>query len=373
MFARKWQRGDFTEAAMMDPKLAKVLFTEDGMFRPLGLQHFAKMRTGWREVFTVEGAVHIDTLLSNFAVNYLDLQDQAIAAMFMPVIPVPFQTGGYPIWSQADLWKLEDDYRAPGTEANQIAARVTSATYHCKPYALKSRMPIEVSQNADPAIALMLQDQNRARMILNKLLLSMEVRVSCLTFNTANVGSNAAVASAWNDATTGHSNPMGDLNTAIDNVQNATGFKPNEFIMGINAWKACRRHADVVTKSTNPNYLAGGNYPNVLQVAQLFEMEAIYVGGQQINTAQGGAAYSGARIWGSSALVCFNERAPAIDVPTFCAAFEWQGGPVPNWAVRRFPYEDKTDAQELQIGYYRDEKVVSAPLGFLLTGVSSIT
>jgi len=373
MFSLKWKRGDFTEAAMHDPKLAKVLFDDEGQLRMLGLREMASVKWKAHQIFSVEGQVHIDTLLSNFALNYLDLQDQAIAPMFMPVLPVPFKSGGYPIWNQADLWRLEDDFRAEGTEANQIGYRVTSGQYYCRNFALKDRTVIEAMNNADPAIALMMRDQSKAQAIMNKLLLGMEVRVSSLVFTTGNVGSSAAVASAWNASTSGNSNPVGDLNTAIDNVQNATGYRPNMFVMGVNAWKAARRHGDIVTKSTNPNYLAGGNYPNVLQVAQLFEVDAIFVGGAQINTAQPGAAYSGTRVWGSQALVCFNQLQPSINVPTFCAAFEWQGGPVPNWSVRRFAYEEKTDAQEIQIGYYRDERIVSKPLGFLLTGVSSIT
>lgn len=315
------------------------------------------------------GNVHVDRLLTDFAVNF---QPQGMIGdrIFTPV-NVPKQTDIYATYTQADLFRVDDTRRAPGTEANIARIRVGSAAFTCRNYALKAQITQEERANADP-IFMMNLEQQRTATIMNKLLLDQDVRVASLAFNTSAIGSNAAVASSWSDPITGHSDPMGDVWKASDNVENATGYRPNVVVFGLNPWKAFRRHQDVITKATNPNYLGGGNYPNSQEVARLLEVDEVLVGGAQQNTAQDALAQTLARIWGNSTLVMYRTSAPRVDAPTLGAMFRWSGAPVPPFAARRFPFDDRRGVDEIQIDYYQDEQIVASAFGFLLTSCSSI-
>lgn len=306
------------------------------------------------------GKLYIDPLLSNFAVGFEPRG--LIAPKVFPIVDVPRQSGVYAVFEQADLFRVGDTRRAPGTEANRIRFRVGSDTYFCTNYALKTQVLLEEVANAD-AIFRMKLDQQRVSGALTMLSMDWENRLAGRLFNTTNVGSSVQVSSSW---TSSSSNPVGDLNTAIDNVQNATGYRPNTIVIGVEAWRALRRHPDVINKSRNPNIVAGGNYPAAEEVARLFEVDRILVGAAYRNTAQEGLPQNLKPIWGPHALVAYMEYDQLIDAPTFGAAFRWVEAGVPNMQVERLPYDSRVKAQELEVGYFQDDKIVAKPLGFLV-------
>ncbi len=310
---------------------------------------------------TLLGKLYIDPLLSNFAVGYAPRG--LIAPQVFPIVDVPRQSGVYAVFEQADLFRVGSTLRAPGTQANQIRFRVGSDTYFCTNYALKTQVLLEEIANAD-AVFRMKLEQQRVAGALTMLSLDWENRLAGRLFNTSNVGSSVQVASSW---TSSASNPVGDLNTAIDNVQNATGYRPNTIVVGVEAWRALRRHPDVINKSRNPNIVAGGNYPAVEEVARLFEVDRILVGAAYKNTAQEGQPQNLKPVWGPHCLVAFMEHDQLIDAPTYGAAFRWVEAGVPNMQVERLPYDSRIKAQELEVGYFQDDKIVAKPLGFLVS------
>ena len=68
--------------------------------------------------------LHIDKHLSNVAMAYRPMG--MIADLIAPIVPVGKQSDLYPVWSQADALRVEDDKRAPLTEANLITQDVSS-------------------------------------------------------------------------------------------------------------------------------------------------------------------------------------------------------------------------------------------------------
>ncbi len=310
---------------------------------------------------TMLGKVYIDPLLSNFAVAYQPRQ--FIAPQVFPIVPVPRQSGIYAVFEQADLFRIGDTKRAPGTEASKVRFRVGSDTYFCNNYAQKTQVLLEEVANAD-AVFRMKLEQQRTALALNVLDMDWENRLAGRVFSTANVGSSVQVASSW---TSSASAPVSDINTALDNVENATGYRPNTMVIGVEAWRALRRHPDVINKARNPNIVAGGNYPAVEEVARLFELERILVGTAFKNTAQEGQAATLKPIWGPHCLVAYLERQAGMDAPTYGAAFRWAEAGVPNMQVERLPYDARIKAQELEVGYFQDEKIVAKPLAFLVS------
>ena len=316
------------------------------------------------------GKGYIDPLLSNFAISYAP--DGLIAADVMPIVPVIKQSGVYAIFEQADQFRIPDTTRAPGDEAKIVRFRVGSGVYNCLPYALKSQIPIEDLANADGAFRTFLET-GRIGTVMNQLMLDWENRTAALFFKTGNVGSSTLCASLWSTAGGGGS-PFSDINTQIDNVQNATGIRPNTLIFGIQAWKDLRRHNEIInkTKSLGAYRVAAAGaagMPSEMEVAELFEMDRVLVGRAYKNTAQELGALNLIPVWSAHCWVGHIRTGDQLTGATFASAFRWQVPGVPALQVERLPYRATIKAEELEVGYYQDERVTAKPLGNLITGV----
>ena len=310
--------------------------------------------------------LHIDVLLSNVAIGYF--QENNIAGMIAPVVQVGKQSDAYAIYSRADALRIENTRRSPGTEANKVSRTISSSTYYAQNYALKYPVTIEDRENADP-----IHRQNiindGARYITDKLALDWENRVSTLVNNTSNVGSSAAVASEWDAAAS--SDPLGDMNTALDNVQDLTGARGNRIVMGLAAWRSLRRNDQILNRLFGSNN--GGGYANRQQVASLLEVDELLVGGAYRNNANEAQAESLVNIWGDNVLAYYAPSAPSRDAPSFMYSFRWAAGGLPNMQAERHPFDSRTKSEEVEVGYYQDEVITGANYSFLLTAVNSST
>lgn len=313
--------------------------------------------------------VHVDVPLSNVAIGYTP--KGFIADQIAPIVPVNKQSDGYYIWSQADAFRVDDDLRAPGTEANVIARSVTSDTFFARNYALKDRIPYEDIENADASF-IITKRNSRAVFIKNKLMLAMEKRVALKCTSGSNVGSYSAVASAWTTYTTAKSAPIADINTAIQNVEDTTGYKANSIIFGRYAWRHFREHEDVIDRIYG-SVDKGRSARIVTQemVKALFELDRVLIGGAYYSTADEGQSASLAQLWNDNVLVYYAPMTPAgpeQEEPSFMYSFRWNK--IMNMEARVFDLP-KAKAEEVELGYYQDEKITASGLGFLLTGVGS--
>ena len=309
-------------------------------------------------------ALHIDTFLSNMAIGYRP--QGFIADMIFPTVPVDKQSNVYPVFDRGDRTRIENTTRAPGTRARIVTEGIGSGTYFCKNYALATPLVLEDKVNMDAVLYNGLAN-GRATYLLDKLLLDWERRVALLVTSGSNVGSYSAVTSAWNGA----GNPIGNLNTALDNVQNSTGYRPNRIVMGLDAWKAFRRDSNVRNLIFGTNN--GGGYPNTAQVAQLLDVDDVMIGGAFYNSKEEGQTETLSRIWADNVLAYYAPSAPAIDRPSFAYNFRWSDPGIPNLQVERHPYDTRTKSEDIEVGFYQDEKVTAASYGFLLTAVNSST
>jgi len=311
--------------------------------------------------------LHIDAALSEMALGYRP--DGFVADTIMPIVNVSKQSDLYTIWSREDRLRVHDTKRAPRTEAKRIEESVSSATYYCKNYALKSSIEIEQFKNADP-IYLDNLNQGKVELVMDGLMIDWEVRVANQVTSGSNVGSYSAVSSAWNDGGAG-SDPIGDVNIMLDNVQYSTGKRPNRLTFGLKAWQVFRRHVDVRNIIFGTNN--GGGFASVAQVADLFEVEQISVGGAFQNTAGEGLTENLSAIWDDHVLAHHTPTSVSKDRPSFAYGFRWNQPGLPNMQVERHPYDTKIKAQDVEVGYYQDEVITGAEYGFLLTNVTSST
>ena len=312
-------------------------------------------------------AAHIDHHLSNVAINYRPAG--FIADRIFPVVPVPKQSDTYVIFEQADLFRQEKTARSRGGEANKIHSRVSSAGFYCENYALKADVTVEDRANAD-AVFVRQFEEGRVMRLQDALFLDWEVRAANLITSGSNVGSFAAVGSAWTDYT--NSDPLGDIWTAVDNVEVATGYRPNHILFAGTAWRNFRRNISVIDKATGTAVSGGGLYPVAAQIEDLLEVNVL-VGNAWRNTAEEGQPISLSQIWGDHVAVYYAPEHPSVEAPSFGYNFRWSAPESPNMQVERHPFDSRRHCSEVEIGYYQDEIVTAAPLGFLITNVTSST
>lgn len=308
--------------------------------------------------------LHIDRLLSQMAIGYMG--NETIAGTIAPVVTVDKQSDAYSVFSRADANRTENDIRAPGTEANKITRTISSDTYFCKNYALKYPITIEDRENADPVFRQGLWN-DAASYVTRKLSLNWEVRAAALAFNTSNVGSSAGVASGWDNAAS--SDPIGDILAAMDNVEDLTGTRPNQVVMGNAAWRSLRRNDQILNRLFGTNN--GGGFANKAQVANLLEIPKILVGNTYRNTANEAQAESLSKIWLDHVLLSYVPTSPSRDEPSHMYTFRWATGGLPNMQAERHPFDPKTKTEEVEVGYYQAEKITGAEYAFLLLAVNS--
>lgn len=309
--------------------------------------------------------VHIDVPLSNIAIAYRP--EGFIADQIFPIVTVPKRSDGYYVWDIADAYRREETLRAPGTEANIISRSVASGTFYCKNYALKDRLPYEDIENADPGFILT-ERSSRAEFVKDKLYIDWEYRLANNVTSGSNVGSYSAVASGWGGS---GADPIADLNTCINNVQDATGQKPNSIVFGMAAWRLFRDNAAVLNKFYGTAGASStGRLVTMDMVKGLFDLERLLVGGAYRNTGEEGQNVSLSQIWGENVLVYYAPTSPRKDKPSLGYSFRWNG--VPGMSMQAEIFQDsKAKAEEVQLGYFQEEKITAKALGFLLTAVSS--
>ncbi len=310
--------------------------------------------------------LHIDRLLSQMAIGVAD--NALIANTIMPVVQVDKQSDMYTVFSRADAFRTEDDKRSPGTEANKITRSISSDTYFAQNYALKLPITIEDRENADPVFRQNLWGDG-AEYVTNKLMLAWEVRAATLVFSLTNVNSSAGVASEWDVAAS--SDPIGDIQTGMDNVQDLTGQRPNKCVMGIDAWRSLRRNDQILNRLFGSNN--GGGFPTRDQVKNLLEIDTLLVGEAYRNTANEEYAEVLAKVWTDNVLLAYIPDSPSRDKPSFAYSYRWTAPGLPNMQAERHPFDAKTKTEEIEVGYYQAEKVTGNEYAFLLLSVNSST
>lgn len=313
--------------------------------------------------------LHIDVNLTNVAINYQPYG--MIADLVAPMVSVGKQSDYFPVWDQADAFRVEDDKRAPGTEAHVITQRVSSDTYFADNYALKTKLTLEDRENMDAAYIGKLRN-GRAEFLKSKITLNWEKRLSDQITSGSNVGSYSTVISDWQEYDTGNSDPVGDITAGINNVYDSTGYKPNRCLMGELAWRHLRRHDDIAQMLYGSITDGKPRFASREQFKSMFEFDEFIVGGAYYNSADEGQTLSLTKMWLDYVLFYYAPPAASTEEPSFMYSFRWNKPGLANMTVEKHPYDTKTKSEEIELGYYQAEEITAKNLGFLLTHVTSV-
>jgi hypothetical protein len=230
-----------------------------------------------------------------------------IADEVLPIAPVGRSTFKYRKFNLPDGFTLPDSKVGRLSQVNQVEFGFTEVPGVVVDHALEDPIPnsdvIDAPEGYDPHGA-------AAEFLTDLILLNREVRTANLVFGassyaTANKTTLTGTAQ-WSDYA--NSNPVDAILTALDGVV----MRPNIGVFGQAVWTKLRQHPKVVNAYYGAGADAGAVATRVL--ADLLELDEIYVGRAFVNTAKKGQTAALAGAWGKSA--AFLYRADNVGTAT---------------------------------------------------------
>lgn len=319
------------------------------------------------------GQTHIDKVLTNISVKYMQDTSAFIADKVFPTVPVAKQSDRYFKYLKEDWFRDDAQERAMGTESAGGDYDIDNTpTYFCKKYAFHKDVFEEDRANSDDPLQ---PDQDATEFVVDKILLNKENNWARTYFTTGVwgqdlTGSNTATSSTvikWNDYA--NSTPVKDVDDMATAMQETTGKRPNTMVLGRQVYDALRQHPEILDRI---KYTQTGIITDQL-LAALFDVDRILVANAIQNTAKKGQTADMNFIMGKHMLLCYTESRPRLKAATAGYCFTWTGLLGANalgGRINRFSMPQLgigTERIECELAY--DMKVVAADLGAFVSGI----
>jgi hypothetical protein len=339
------------------------------------------LKFGDQQVFVLKAQptasdLHVNALLTNISVAYMQDAAAFIAGRAFPSLPVVKQSDRYTVYDRGFWVRSEMKQRGLSSESAGIGYKTdTTPTYYCPVYALHHDIDDQVRANADSVFAL---DNTATMLLTHQSLLKRELEWISKYFTTGiwsydRTGVAAAPGAnqflQWNDAA---STPIEDVRLYKRTIRENTGIEANKFVMGRGVYDVLVDHPDIVdrVKYGGQAPSGGGNPARVSKQAleALFEVDEILVANAIQNTAAEGQTASYSFVAGKHALLCHSAPVPGLLTPTAGYTFNWtgyMGAGASGGRILRFRMDHlKSDRVEIEDAF--DMKLVAADLGLYM-------
>lgn len=321
--------------------------------------------------------VHIDAILTNISVAYIQNTANFIADQVFPTVPVDKKSNLYFKYTKDDWFRDEAQRRADSTASAGSGYGLSTDTYSADVYAFHKDIGDQTRANSDNPLN---PDMEATQFVTQRLLLRREVQWASDYFApgvwtggdvAGNASPNGTTTTAfWDDyiaaPTSYTSNPIEQVDYAKAQVLSTTGYEPNTFVLGYKVFQALKNHPLLVDRY---KYTQAGAIITTDLLAALFGVDRVLVAKAVVNTGAEGANSNAADYGfttGNSALLCYTAPNPGLLTPSAGYTFMWtgiSGGLGTTVGVSRFRMEElKSDRVEGEIAF--DNKVVAADLGY---------
>lgn len=312
--------------------------------------------------------VHIDQILTNLSIAYIQDHGSFIADRIFPVLPVQKQSDRYFIYNKGDWFRDEAQRRAPATESVGSGYTLSDDSYFCDVWAIHKDIDAQTRANTDQPLN---ADRDATEFVTQRLMISRERQfvqnyLQAGIWETDWSGTTSAPSSTefihFDDYT--NSDPIRVFGDVIEDIEGRTGFTPNVCAMDSETWRVLKDHPDLVERY---KYTQSGIMTPQL-VAPLLGVDNILVAKGLYNTAKPGATDAFERIHDNFVFLAYVQPTPALLRPSAGYTFAWSGYGGANaygLTISRF-YLDliKADRIEGELAY--DQKVVATDLGAFL-------
>lgn len=312
--------------------------------------------------------VHVNRLLTNVSVAYMQSPSNFACAQAVPLIPVQKQADIYSVYTRSYFYRRQMAKRAAGAESAGGGYAVDNTnTYFCDKWALHRDITDDERANQDQPYD---ADKDTTEFLSLQALLNMEYEFASEIFKTATwtggtSGADVTPGTLW-DASGG--DPIADILGEMAVCHGKTGYTPNTLIVGHRAWNEGFLANDAVLDRIR--YTQRGVVTEDL-VASVLGLKQVIVAKGVANTAAEGAAESVSAITTEEdALLAYVEMSPSLLKPSAYYGFAWRGlmgaGPMAQ-RIKRFRMEQNA-ADRIEIEQAFDLKIVAADLGVYFDG-----
>lgn len=312
--------------------------------------------------------VHVDSVLTNVSVAFMQEQDAFIADKVFPIVPVQKQSDKYFVYDRSFWYRSEMKKRAPGTESAGGGFELTTASYSADVWALHKDLDSQTLANSDVDL-----ERDSTEWLSLQALLRKDKSWIASYFTTGLwTGDQTGVAAAPGanqflqfDQTT--SNPFVTIRAQILAIQQRTGYRPNTLVIGPQVYNVLVDHATLLDRI---KYTERGIVGADL-IAAALGIDRVVVALGIENTAVEGATPSYSYLAGKAMLLVYAAPRASLLTPSGGYTFTWTGlegaGAFgANISTIEMPWI-KSERVELEIAY--DQKLVSADMGVFFTAV----
>lgn len=303
--------------------------------------------------------VHVDKILTNISVGYKN--EAFIADQIFKAVPADKQSDKYPVFGK-EAFRLHQDFRAPGTEANEINYTYSDDQYYCSGHALRHPIPDETVANNDGIVDLEAQGTT---LLTEGVLLNKEVDAAAKVCTSGNYDSNLVYGSVtkWSDYT--NSNPITDVEAAKKQMHSMSGVRPNTLVLSDPVLSTLRFHPKLLAVI---QYVQRGIVTLDLLKA-VFEVDNILIGSALKSSAQNVAqADVLGYVWGKNAALLYIPPVPGKMTMAFGYSFMWNKDGNGAVQVRKW-YNEERRATLIEAERWYDQKVVCNVAGALFPSV----
>ena len=311
-------------------------------------------------------SVHIDAILTNISVAYLQNQDNFIADKVFPVIPVDKKSDKFFTYTKNDWFRDEAQRRAGGTESAGGGYGLSTGSYSADVFAFHKDVDDQTLYNSDSPLNPL---REATEFVTRRLMLRKEVQWNTDFFAGSIWGNDYDGVSGtpttnevkqWSDYAA--SDPIDDIEDAKSGILSTTGMEPNTLVLGYDVFRTLKNHPDIVDriKYTSAQTVTAD------MLAAMFDIPRVIVSKGVKATNVEGAAAAYAFTSGKKALLAYVAPNPGLLTPSAGYSFSWtgvSGGLGATVGTSQFRMESlKADRIEAEMAF--DNKVIASDLGW---------
>jgi Phage major capsid protein E len=315
--------------------------------------------------------VHIDAILTNISVAYLQNQDNFIADKVFPLVPVDKRSNKYFKYTKNDWFRDEAQRRAGGTESAGSGYNLSTDTYSTDVFAFHKDVDDQTISNADAPLNPL---REAAEFVTRRLLLRRELQFVSDYLTTSVWGTDITGVSGtpstnqvkqWSDFA--NSDPLEDIEAGKETILSTTGFMPNTLVLGYQVFRKLKNHPDIVDRIKYTT----ANVVDEQLLASLLNVDKVLVAKGVKATNNEGATDAYGFTFGKAAWLGYSNPNPSLLAPSAGYIFSWNGvsgGLGTSLGISQFRMEQlRATRVEGEMAF--DNKVVATDLGYFFTSI----
>lgn len=313
--------------------------------------------------------VHVDAILTNISVAYMQSAENFIARRVFPTVSVAKQSDKYYTYDKNDWFRDEVQRRADGDPSAGSGYGLQTDTYSCDVWAFHKKIGPHTRANADTPINL---DAEATRFVTQRFMQRHE-RQWVSDFFTTGIWDTDVVGgtdfTVWDDY--GASDPIEDVETGKEAILSVTGYMPNTLVLGYQVFRQLKWHPDIrdVIKYTSDEVVSTDLLARLFGVDRVLVAQAVQATNEEGDT----EAYSFTH--GKHAWLGYVAPSPGLLEPSAGYTFVWSGLPGAaglgaDVVISSF-YVDKEKSDYVEGESAWDNKVVATDMGYFFSAAVS--